>query len=177
MVSLLIAAQDLEAGTVIELDHLAMIELPQAILPTTTIQPEDAVGQVLLEPMQANDLILSVRLGEPGPDPWSPWVPAGHTTLRVPFPSLRSLPRPGQVVDVVIPRPSPCLWLHAAPVVAAEGSDGNVVVAWHSPGRFAAVRIVQPDDQILPASPDAIELWLRHPGDDAEHPLPDCGQP
>ncbi len=104
-VSVVVAATDLTAGTVLTSDDLTLAELPAPAAPDgVSSQGADLTGRVLAGPLRRGEPVTDVRVV--GPGLWSQ-VPAGQVAAPVRLADLAvaTLLRPGDRVDVLASTP------------------------------------------------------------------------
>ncbi|WP_454690828.1 Flp pilus assembly protein CpaB [Achromobacter aloeverae] len=104
----LVAAQDLEAGTHIDIDHLAVRDIPQAWAVSGSLPPEDAVqasGSVLTHALRAGEPLLAAHLASAGPQALSRRVATGRRAITIPVDDINSLSgmlQAGDLLDLYV---------------------------------------------------------------------------
>ncbi|MFT0548092.1 Flp pilus assembly protein CpaB [Allopusillimonas ginsengisoli] len=104
----LVAAVDLEAGTVLELDHMAARPYPESLVPSDSLPPDrhtELLGAVLRAPVQAGDLLLSVHADAVHNSAFSRVLSAGRRAVTMPVDAINSvsgLLQPGDLIDLYV---------------------------------------------------------------------------
>lgn len=104
----LVAAVDLEAGTVLELEHVAVRPYPEELAPSDSLPPErhtELLGAVLRTPLQAGDLLLSVHADVVHDTAFSRVLSAGRRAVTMPVDAINSvsgLLQPGDLIDLYV---------------------------------------------------------------------------
>ncbi|HVE76867.1 MAG TPA: Flp pilus assembly protein CpaB [Actinomycetota bacterium] len=104
LVPIVVAAQDIAPGTVLEASMLDVSEHPEKYLPAGALgSSSEAVGKVTSVPLFAGEAVVAKKLGSQGG--FSSTVPPGTRafSLIVPFGAgLEAPPTPGDRVDVIV---------------------------------------------------------------------------
>ncbi|MGZ8141869.1 Flp pilus assembly protein CpaB [Bordetella bronchiseptica] len=109
MVASLVAARDLEAGTPLHDELVAVRDMPQAWLPAGALLPDDAArldGAVLRAPVKAGEALQAALLSYPEQTPaLAEQLEAGQGAITLPLqelPGLSAAARPGDLVDLYV---------------------------------------------------------------------------
>lgn len=97
--AVVVAGQDLEPGTVLEPEHLRVVEVAADLVPTgSPTSPEELTGRVTVIPLAAGTPLLPGTLEDEG----SPSIPEGDSLMAVTAPSvLAPHLRPGTGVEIL----------------------------------------------------------------------------
>ncbi len=102
-----VAAVALEAGTVLQVAHLAARAYPAELAPSDSLDAarfEDLDGMVLTQALRAGDLITRAHVQAPS-GPFSEQLLSGRRAVTVPVDALSSvsgLIRPGDLIDIYV---------------------------------------------------------------------------
>ncbi|WP_033449586.1 Flp pilus assembly protein CpaB [Bordetella bronchiseptica] len=109
MVASLVAARDLEAGTPLHDELVAVRDMPQAWLPAGALPPDEAArldGAVLRAPVKAGEALQAALLSYPEQTPaLTEQLEAGQGAITLPLqelPGLSAAARPGDLVDLYV---------------------------------------------------------------------------
>ncbi|WP_055324250.1 Flp pilus assembly protein CpaB, partial [Bordetella pertussis] len=109
MVASLVAALDLEAGTPLHDELVAVRDMPQAWLPAGALLPDEAArldGAVLRAPVKAGEALQAALLSYPEQTPaLTEQLEAGQGAITLPLqelPGLSAAARPGDLVDLYV---------------------------------------------------------------------------
>ncbi|AOB27433.1 Flp pilus assembly protein CpaB [Bordetella bronchiseptica] len=109
MIASLVAARDLEAGTPLHDQLVAVRDMPQAWLPAGALRPDDAVqldGAVLRAPVKAGVALQAALLSYPEQAPaLTEQLETGQGAITLPLqelPGLSAATRPGDLVDLYV---------------------------------------------------------------------------
>lgn len=109
--SIVVAAQDLPLGTLLEPAHLKTVPwLGEGLPPGFIASPEDAIGHGLLAPLRADEPVVTARLAGRGSGAGLPvTIPAGMRAVSVRVDEVTSVGgfvAPGTRVDVLVTVPA-----------------------------------------------------------------------
>jgi len=109
MVASLVAARDLEAGTPLHDELVAVRDMTQAWLPAGALPPDEAArldGAVLRAPVKAGEALQAALLSYPEQTPaLTEQLEAGQGAITLPLqelPGLSAAARPGDLVDLYV---------------------------------------------------------------------------
>jgi pilus assembly protein CpaB len=173
-VARLVAAYDLEAGTRLDEEYVAVREIPREWAPSDALAPEDFAAHaysVLAHPLRRGDPIQGLHLAAEKTAPLSSRVPAGRRAITIPVDDINSLSgmlQAGDLLDLYVSfehgrRQVTAPLLQGVLVLATgregEGDDGT-------PGSFSTITLdAGPEDAVkLVAARQAgrITAILRH---------------
>ncbi|TAL77077.1 MAG: Flp pilus assembly protein CpaB [Burkholderiaceae bacterium] len=103
-----VAAFDLPAGTKLDTEHMAIRQLPAAVVSSDSIAPQGfpgLVGQTLVAPLRAGDLILPVHTAQARSTPFSDQLGTGRRAITMPVDAINSvsgLLEPGDLIDLYV---------------------------------------------------------------------------
>ncbi|KAA0911683.1 Flp pilus assembly protein CpaB [Pusillimonas sp. ANT_WB101] len=178
----LVAAIDLEAGTVLELDHFAVRPYPEELAPSDSLPPErhkELLGAVLKTPLLAGDLLLPVHADATHDTAFSRVLSAGRRAVTMPVDAINSvsgLLKPGDLIDLYVSfdhqrRRITAPLLQGVLVLATGTSTTQApATAHHAEGYSTITLDTAPEDAVkLVAARQGGTLTavLRSPSDDA----------
>lgn len=108
MVTRIVAAFDLPAGTLLDMVHLATRAYPRALVSSDTLAVEHlslVAGQQLLVPLRAGDLIVPAHTRRTGRAPFSSQLGQGRRAITMPVDAINSvsgLLMPGDLIDLYV---------------------------------------------------------------------------
>lgn len=119
-VTIVVAAADLEAGTVLDADDLATTEVSEPAPIAALTDPSAAVGALAVTPFLAGEAMTNTRLAAPA-GPLVARVPPGFLGVPVPVATLPGGLTPGDRVDVL------ATFTSARPYTTAVATDVAVL--------------------------------------------------
>ena len=182
VVSRVVAAYDLPAGTRLESDHLASREFPASVVPSDSIAPgqhASLIGMVLRSALRAGDFVLSVHGRRSESQAFSNQLGEGRRAISMPVDAINSvsgLLQPGDLIDLYVsfdyqrrritaPLLQGVLVLATGNQTLASGEPSGA----HTTGFSTVTLDTSPEDAVkLVAARQSGTLTavLRHPGDD-----------
>ncbi|MFA7623975.1 MAG: Flp pilus assembly protein CpaB, partial [Pusillimonas sp.] len=108
MVSRIVAAFDLPAGTRLESVHLATRNYPGSLVSSDTLAPEhfqSLLGQQLRSSLKGGDLIVSAHTRQTGHVPFSSQLGQGRRAITMPVDAINAvagLLKPGDLIDLYV---------------------------------------------------------------------------
>ncbi len=122
LVPLVVAANDIEPGTVLEDSLVRVADHPEKYLPEGAIsRPATVIGRVVTVPVFKSEPITSRKLGEKGGI--SSIVPSGMRAYSLPVSSgLGVIPKPGDRLDVIVTLPREVLG-EPTTIIALRGRE------------------------------------------------------
>lgn len=171
----IVAAENLTAGTRLTLDHVAVRQMPEAWLPADVLAPEDqdlVAHAVLQHDLRRGDPVPWAYLVPP-PERFSSRLDAGRRAVTIPVDDMNSLAgmlQPDDRIDLFVS------FVHqgervTAPLlqnlrVLATGRQHDAEAEWDAAGRFATVTLdASPDEAvklIAARQQGTISAMLRH---------------
>lgn len=108
MAQRVVAAFDLPVGTQLAAEHIAVRQMPAALVPSDSIAPErfaSLVGHTLVGPLRAGDPILPVHTAQARASPFSDQLGSGRRAITMPVDVINSvsgLLEPGDLIDLYV---------------------------------------------------------------------------
>jgi len=108
MAQRVVAAFDLPAGTRLDTEHLAVRQMPAALVSSGSIAPEgfsSLLGHTLVAPLRAGDPILPVHTARARSAPFSDQLGNGRRAITMPVDAINSvsgLLEPGDFIDLYV---------------------------------------------------------------------------
>lgn len=183
----LVAREDLAAGTVLATASLAAREVPVRYVPSSTAHVDDlerVTGQRLLAPLKAGDPVAWTSLAGGGDAAFSTQLAPGRRALTLPVDDVNAIAGllvPGDVIDLlytarsgagssVRPLLQKILVLATGTATARAAIGGDGTAANEDSTTFATVTLsVTPDEAqriVLAQRAGELTAVLRHPADD-----------
>lgn len=182
VVTRVVAAHDLPAGTRLNVEHLASREFPASVVPSESVDVADhgrLIGMVLRSSLRGGDLLLPVHGRVIEQAAFSSHLVEGRRAVTMPVDAINSasgLLQPGDLIDLYVSfdyqRRRITAPLLQGVLVLATGTQTLAPVASHGGGNhgFNTVTLdTSPEDAVkLVAARQSGTLTavLRHPGDD-----------
>ncbi len=150
LVSVVMAARDLERGTTLDPSMLEAGEVPAAFVPPGAMEtPSDADGRVLAAGVAAGEVLTASRVASPAAGPVAAVVPPGFRAVVVPAGIPSGIVRAGDRVDLLATfgggRPYTQAVVTAAEVLRVL-SSGDAVAGVTSSAGVQLVLLVGPED-------------------------------
>lgn len=146
LVPMVVAAADLESGTVLEAGMLELVQHPESYLPLGAIrEATKVVGQALSVPVLKGEPITSRKVGSNGG--LSSVVPAGTRAYSLSVPAgsgLAFLPKPGDRVDVIATFPREVLGEPTSMTILRGKRVAAIATSSESSGEMAERLGIQP---------------------------------
>lgn len=105
-----VAANDVEAGSTLNDADLRIAELPIAGIPKSAVEPPlpDLVGRVVTRPVFAGEVMVAGRLAPQGLSPTAQRIPSGYRAMTVPTTQTSPVVSTGDRIDLVsVPTAAP----------------------------------------------------------------------
>ena len=181
MAGRVVAAASLAVGTKLAAEHLAVRQFPAALVSSDSLAPErfaEVIGNVLLAPLRAGDLVLPVHTVQGQNNPFSNSLAEGRRAITMPVDAINSvsgLLEPGDLIDLYVsfeyrrrritaPLLQGVLVLATGATTQFAGDHGAA-----KPGSYSTVTLdTAPEDAVkLVAARQSgtITALLRHPRD------------
>jgi Flp pilus assembly protein CpaB len=151
-VPVVVAARDLEAGSLLAVDDLKLADVPDPAPPASLTDPSTAVGALAVTPFVAGEPVTSTRLAEPA-GPLVARVPPGLLGVTV---TARTVPEglvAGDRVDVL------ATYTSARPYTTTVATDVTVLDVPSQGGGFATAGGGR--DVVLLASPEVARQLVQ----------------